>query len=41
MIYGQRSIDVNVACRNIFLQKHPHNTGIGKGLGDIISIDKR
>ncbi|WP_297904153.1 hypothetical protein [uncultured Campylobacter sp.] len=22
------------------MQKHPHNTGIDKGLGDIISIDK-
>ena len=41
MIYGQRSIDLNVACRNIFLQKHPHNAGIGKALdGSGISIDK-
>ena len=33
MIYGQRSIDLNVA-----LQKHPHNTGIDKGLGGSGSI---
>ena len=37
--HDSHSIDLSVACRNI-LQKHLHNTGIGKALGGIISIDK-